>query len=117
MLILRSACILKPNKQGKKPRSAGASELSHTFAKLDIQKCIDEAAEKTISHLDYQKVPSGKYTIVFSPDAFLSLLGVFSNLFNAQSILDNQSLSTAESLGQQIASPLLSVSDDALHSQ
>ena len=105
----------KTEQEGKKPRSAGASELSHTFAKLDIQKCINEAAEKTISHLDYQKVPSGKYTIVFSPDAFLSLLSVFSNLFNAQSILDNQSLSTAESLGQQIASPLLSVSDDALH--
>ncbi len=105
----------KTEQEGKKPRSAGAFELSHSFAKLDVQKCIDEAAEKTISHLDYQKVPSGKYTIVFSPDAFLSLMGAFSNLFNAQSILDNQSLSTPESLGTQIASPLLSVADDALH--
>ncbi len=107
----------KTEQEGKKPRSAGASEISHSFAKLDIQKCIDEAAEKTISHLDYQKIASGKYTIVFSPDAFLSLLSVFSNLFNAQSILDNQSLSTAESLGTQIASPLLSVADDALHAR
>lgn len=105
----------KTEQEGKKPRSAGAFELSHSFDKLDIQKCIAEAAEKTISHLDYQKVASGKYTIVFSPDAFLSLLGAFSNLFNAQSILDNQSLSTPESLGTQIASPLLSVADDALH--
>jgi PmbA protein len=105
----------KTEQEGKKPRSAGAFELSHSFAKLDVQKCIDEAAEKTISHLDYQKVASGKYTIVFSPDAFLSLLGAFSNLFNAQSILDNQSLSTTDSLGTQIASPLLSVADDALH--
>jgi PmbA protein len=105
----------KTEQEGKKPRSAGAFELSHSFDKLDVQKCIDEAAEKTISHLNYKKVPSGKYTIVFSPDAFLSLLGAFSNLFNAQSILDNQSLSTPESLGSQIASPLLSVADDALH--
>ncbi len=105
----------KTEQEGKKPRSGGASEISHSFAKLDIQKCIDEAAEKTISHLDYRKVASGKYTIVFSPEAFLSLLSVFSNLFNAQSILDNQSLSTPESLGTQIASPLLSVADDALH--
>ncbi len=107
----------KTEQEGKKPRSAGAFELSHSFDKLNVQKCIDEAAEKTISHLDYQKVSSGKYTIVFSPDAFLSLLGAFSNLFNAQSILDNQSLSTPESLGEQIASPLLSVADDALHPQ
>jgi PmbA protein len=105
----------KTEQEGKKPRSAGAFELSHSFDKLNVQKCIDEAAEKTISHLDYKKVTSGKYTIVFSPDAFLSLLGAFSNLFNAQSILDNQSLSTPESLGTQIASPLLSVADDALH--
>jgi PmbA protein len=105
----------KTEQEGKKPRSAGAFELSHSFDKLDVQKCIDEAAEKTISHLNYEKVPSGKYTIVFSPDAFLSLLGAFSNLFNAQNILDNQSLSTPESLGTQIASPLLSVADDALH--
>ena len=105
----------KTEQEGKKPRSAGAFEMSHSFAKLDVQKCIDEAAEKTISHLNYEKVASGKYTIVFSPDAFLSLLGAFSNLFNAQSILDNQSLSTPESLGTTIASPLLSVADDALH--
>jgi PmbA protein len=105
----------KTEQEGKKPRSAGAFEISNSFAKLDVQKCIDEAAEKTISHLDYQKVASGKYTIVFSPEAFLSLLGAFSNLFNAQNILDNQSLSTPESLGTQIASPLLSVADDALH--
>jgi PmbA protein len=107
----------KTEQEGKKPRSAGAFELSHSFDKLNVQKCIDEAAEKTISHLDYQKVATGKYTIVFSPEAFLSLLGAFSNLFNAQSILDNQSLSTPESLGTQIASPLLSVADDALHPQ
>ena len=105
----------KTEQEGKKPRSAGAFEMSHSFAKLDVQKCIDEAAEKTISHLNYEKVASGKYTIVFSPDAFLSLLGAFSNLFNAQSILDNQSLSTPESLGTTIASSLLSVADDALH--
>lgn len=107
----------KTEQAGKKPRSAGAFELSNSFDKLNVKKCIDEAAAKTISHLDYQKVATGKYTIAFSPEAFLSLLGAFSNLFNAQSILDNQSLSTPESLGTQIATPLLSVADDALHPQ
>ena len=52
---------------------------------------------------------------MLSAEAFLSLLGAFSNLYNAQSILDNRSLSTVESLGTEIASPLLSVADDALH--
>jgi PmbA protein len=89
--------------------------MNHGLDQLDIEGCFQEAADKTISHLNYNKVKSGKYRVVFSPEAFLSLLGAFSNLFNAQSILDKQSLSTPESLGTQIASPLLSVSDDPLH--
>jgi PmbA protein len=105
----------KTEEEGKKPRSAGAYKVANSLETLDINSCLQETAEKTISHLDYQSIKSGKYTVVFSPEAFLSLLDAFSNLYNAQNILDKQSLSTAESLGQQIASPLLSVCDDALH--
>lgn len=105
----------KTELEGKKPRSAGAFRISHSLDELDISGCLKETAEKTISHLNYEKVETGKYRVVFSADAFLSLLGAFSNLFNAQSILDKQSLSTPESLGKQIASPLLCVYDDALH--
>lgn len=105
----------KTEQEGRKPRSAGAYRVSRSLANLDVAGCLKEAAEKTISHLDYEKIPSGKYTVIFSPEAFLSLLGAFSNLFNAQSVLDKQSLSTPESLGTAIASPLLSLADDALH--
>jgi PmbA protein len=105
----------KTEQEGKKTRSAGAFRISRSLPKLDIPACLKEATEKTISHLNYEKVKTGKYRVVFSPDAFLSLIGAFSNLFNAQNILDKQSLSTPESLGKQIASPLLSFADDALH--
>ncbi|MGB3496070.1 MAG: TldD/PmbA family protein [Elainellaceae cyanobacterium] len=105
----------KTEQEGKKPRSAGAYTINHSLEKLDIEKCLNEAAEKTISHLNYQKVKTGRYSVVFSAEAFLGLLGAFSNLFNAQSILDKQSLSTPDSIGQQLASPLISVFDDALH--
>ncbi|MBE9127304.1 MULTISPECIES: TldD/PmbA family protein [unclassified Coleofasciculus] len=105
----------KTEQDGKKPRSAGDFKLSRGLEGLDIQGCVQKTVEKTISHLNYRKIKSGKYRVVLSADAFLSLLGAFSNLFNAQSILDKQSLSTPESLGTQIASPLLSVYDDALH--
>ncbi|MEL6382706.1 MAG: TldD/PmbA family protein [Cyanobacteria bacterium J06626_18] len=105
----------KTEQEGRKPRSAGAMRVHRGLSNLDVQACIQEATEKTISHLDYQKIDSGRYPIVFSAEAFLSLLSAFSNLFNAQSILDNRSLSTADSLGTQVASPLLTVYDDALH--
>ncbi|HEY9704800.1 MAG TPA: TldD/PmbA family protein [Allocoleopsis sp.] len=105
----------KTAQENKKPRSAGAFRIDTNLEKLDINGCVKEAGEKTISHLDYQKVKTGKYMVVFSPEAFLSLIGAFSNIFNAQSILDKQSLSTPESIGQKIASSLISVCDDALH--
>ena len=105
----------KTEEEGKKPRSAGAFRISHSLDELDVTGCLKETAEKTISHLNYEKVKTGKYRVVLSPEAFLSLLGAFSNLFNAQNILDKQSLSTPKSLGTQVASPLLSVCDDALH--
>jgi PmbA protein len=105
----------KTEEDGKKPRSAGAFRINKSLDHLDINGCIKETAEKTISHLNYEKIKTGKYRVVFSPDAFLSLLGAFSNLFNAQSILDKQSLSTPDDIGKEIAVPLLSVYDDALH--
>ncbi len=105
----------RTEQEGKKPRGAGEMKISHRLADLDIAGCLAKVTEKTISYLDYQAIASGKYRVVFSPTAFLSLLSAFSNLWNAQNILDKQSLSTPESLGTTIASPLLSVSDDALH--
>lgn len=105
----------KTEQEGRKPRSAGSYRVNRSLDKLDVDGCLEEAAEKTISHLDYEKIKTGKYRVVFSPEAFLSLFGAFGNLFNAQSILDKQSLSTPDSVGEAIASPLLSVCDDALH--
>ena len=107
----------KTEEEGRKPRSAGAFRVSPGVEKLDVEGCLKEAADKTISHLNYDKVKTGKYRVVFSPEAILSLIGAFSNLFNAQSILDNQSLSTPESLGSPIASSLLCLDDNALHPQ
>jgi len=105
----------KTEQEGKKPRSAGAYRVDTALDYLDIDGCLREAAEKTISHLDYFPISSGKYPVVFSGRAFLSLLSAFSNLFNAQSILDRQSLASPEMLGETIANPLLCVYDDALH--
>lgn len=105
----------KTEQEGRKPRSAGAFRMHRGLTHLDIDGCLKEATEKTISHLNYEKIKTGKYRVVFSPEAFLSILGAFSNIFNAQNILDKQSLSTPDTLGTAIASPLLSVCDDALH--
>jgi len=100
---------------GRKPRSAGAVRLAYGANDLDIAGCIDEAAERTIAHLDYAPIETGRYTCVFSPEAFLDLIGAFSSLFNARAVLDGVSLSNRESIGQELAVPFLSIHDNGLH--
>jgi PmbA protein len=101
--------------EGKKPRSAMSMRVSHGLDQLDVNGCISEASEKIVSHLNYEKIKTGKYRVVFAPRAFLSLVRAFGNMYNAQNVLDNQSLSKADSVGSAIASPLLCINDDALH--
>lgn len=105
----------KTEQEGRKPRSGHAVRIGVGPNQLDVDGCLQEATDKTLSHLEYEKIESGKYRIVFSPSAFLSLIRAFGNLYNAQSVLDKRSLSTAESLNTAVASPLLSIYDDALH--
>ncbi|MBM5815104.1 MAG: TldD/PmbA family protein [Cyanobacteria bacterium K_Offshore_surface_m2_239] len=100
---------------GRKPRSSGAVRLAHGVAGLDVEGCVAEAAERTISHLAYAPITTGRYICVFSPEAFLDLIGAFSSLFNARAVLDGVSLSRRESLGEAIAVPFLTITDNALN--
>jgi PmbA protein len=100
---------------GRKPRSAGAVRLAYGASELDVAGCIAEAADRTISHLFYAPINTGRYTCVFSPEAFLDLIGAFASLFNARAVLDGMSLSNRESLGEQLAVPFLSIHDNGLH--
>ena len=105
----------RAEESGRKPRSAGAVRLAYGAGDLDIAGCINEAAERTISHLNYAPISTGRYTCVFSPEAFLDLIGAFSNLFNARSVLDGVSLSNRESIGETLAVPFLDLHDNGLH--
>jgi PmbA protein len=100
---------------GRKPRSGGSVRLAYGVDDLDVAGCISEAAERTISHLNYAPIDTGHYTCVFSPEAFLDLVGAFSSLFNARAVLDGVSLSSRDTLGQALAVPFLSIHDNGLH--
>ncbi len=106
----------KAEETGRKPRSSGAVRLALGSGDLDVSGCIEEAVERTVSHLAYRPIDTGTYRICFTPEAFLSLLGAFSSMLNARSVLDGVSLSKCESLGTSVAVPFLSLHDDGLHS-
>ena len=46
----------KAEEEGKKPRGASAFRLSKSLSELDLDGCIKETADKTISHLNYEKI-------------------------------------------------------------
>ena len=105
----------KAQEAGRKPRSSGSIRIGNGIEDLDINGCITEASSRTIDHLNYQPIDTGKYLVCFTPEAFLDLIGAFSSIFNARSILDGVSLSTKDSIGEVISVPELLIADDALH--
>tara|TARA_B100000945_G_scaffold71602_1_gene54604 strand:+ start:890 stop:2242 length:1353 start_codon:yes stop_codon:yes gene_type:complete len=105
----------RAEESGKKPRSSGSVRLGYGLEDINIDSCIEEAADKTIAHLNYSPVKTDKYKICFSPEAFLTLLNAFSSIFNARSVIDGISISTKESLGSIISNTSLNLFDDGLH--
>ncbi|KGG13838.1 TldE/PmbA protein [Prochlorococcus sp. SS52] len=105
----------RAEEEGRKPRSSGSIKLAYAADDINIEECINEAAEKTLRHLNYQPIKTNKYLICFKPEAFLDLLTSFSNIYNARSIIDGISLSNKNSIGEQISSNIMSLSDEGLH--
>lgn len=105
----------RAEQSGRKPRSSGAVRLALGSSELDVQGCIQEAADRTVSHLDYRPIETGTYRVCFTPEAFLSLIGAFSSMLNARAVLDGVSLSQRDSVGSKVAVPFLSLHDDGLH--
>tara|TARA_Y100001968_G_scaffold228447_1_gene211240 strand:- start:5977 stop:7329 length:1353 start_codon:yes stop_codon:yes gene_type:complete len=107
----------RAEENNKKPRSSGSVKLGYKLDDIDIEACILEASKKTISHLNYSNIKTGKYKICFSPESFLTLVNAFSSMFNARSILDGVSICNKNSLGQEIFSPCINIYDDGLHKE
>ncbi len=100
---------------GKKPRSSGSIKVGYGAEDININECINEAASKTLSHLNYKPIKTGKYLVCFKPEAFLDLITAFSNIYNARSIIDGVSLTTKDSIGKKVSNEILSMNDNGLH--
>ena len=105
----------RAEEKDKKPRSSGAVKIGYGVDDIDIESCIKEASQKTIAHLDYASIKTGKYLVCLSPEAFLTMINSFSSIFNARSIIDGVSLSNKNSIGDLISIPALNIYDDGLN--
>ena len=54
----------RAEEKDKKPRSSGAVKIGYGLNDIDIDSCIEEAAKKTIAHLNYSTIETGKYRSV-----------------------------------------------------
>ena len=87
--------------------------LSRDFAALDVEQLSRAAVDGALRRLGAQEIKSGTYPVVFTPKAMADLLSAFSDVFSAKAALEGKSL-LAERLGQALASPKLTILDDAL---
>lgn len=78
---------------------------------LDLAAIGTEAALKGERKLNPQRLPAGRYSVVFHPEVAVDLLGIVAGMLDAEAVLKQRSLFTGR-LGERIASPLLSLIDD-----
>jgi len=106
-----SAMPIAQTEQGGMQRDYWYS-AARTLARLDSPESIGaEAARRTLRRLNARRVPTQQVPIVFAPEIARSLIGNIFEAANGDSIYRGASF-WANQLGQQVASPNVTVIDD-----
>jgi PmbA protein len=80
-------------------------------ADIDLDEAADDASERATRMLGAVQPPSGTVTLVLEPRMAAILLGVVGGTLDGESVLKGRS-PFADRVGEQIASPLLTLVDD-----
>jgi PmbA protein len=83
---------------------------------LDLDHATAEAVDRATRLLGAVKPPSARMTILLEPRLGVSLMGIVSGMLSGESVLKGRS-PFGERVGEQIASPLLSLTDDPTRSE
>ena len=83
---------------------------------IDAEALVKKAANGAMEQLGGDVAPTGKYPVVFNPDAMSSLLQVYSSIFSSEAAQKGLSkLANAE--GTVIASNIVTLVDDPFHKE
>ncbi len=93
--------------------SAYGVSYDRNFNALIEDDIVQKAHDKLVAKFGAKSVPTGLYSIVFSNEAFASLLSVFMSNFSAEMAQKDMSLLKGK-VGQKIASDAFSLIDDPL---
>lgn len=81
---------------------------------LDLERVAAEAVDRATRLLGATKPSSGRLTIVLEPRLALTLLGIVSGMLSGDVVVKGRS-PFGDRVGEPIASPLLSLTDDPTH--
>jgi PmbA protein len=98
-------------KQGEEGRMAGESFFTRRSELFDAKEVARTAAEKAVAKLGSESPETGLYPVVIDAEVASSFLGLMLDSFSAKSVEEKTSL-FADKMGQMIASPAISFTDD-----
>ena len=104
------SALVKENEQVK---SGGRSRYSNSWADFNARELAKEAVGEASSLLNADTVKSGEYRVLLRYDVVRTFLATFASVFSAEAVQKGLSL-LAGKLGEQIASPLVTLIDDPL---
>ena len=96
---------------GEKQEDYSLKEFDAENLDTVIGELASEAVGDALAKIGAGLVPSGKYNVVISGKQMRSLLSVFSSAFSAKAVIDGMS-PLAGKLGELIASPIVTITDD-----
>lgn len=100
-------------KEGDNVSTGGFVQISRDFDALDPDRLARDSVDQAVKGLNAEPVASCKYHVVFWNEALVSLLGVFSTVFSAETEQMGLSLLSGK-LGETIAAPCVTLVDDPL---
>ena len=80
---------------------------------LDLKKIAKDIADEAILKANAVTIPSGKYTVVFSPQEMRTMLSVYSSVFSAKMAQMGMSLLAGKE-GEKIAADIVTITDDPM---
>ncbi|MGH2348580.1 MAG: TldD/PmbA family protein [bacterium] len=97
--------------EGESLKQSWDADWVRDLQSLDPAHTALDFTQRTGRLLGARPLPTGRYTAYFEPKAFANLLAAFWPMWSGKAVLEGKSR-LAGRLGQQIASPLLTIVDD-----
>lgn len=97
---------------GGQTKMSGDWQFTREFTELDPTRTALSAVEKAVRLLGARPAPSGTFPTVFSGECLAELLMLFSPMFSGRMVEEGKSPLSGR-LGESVASPLVTLVDDA----